>query len=137
MSLGVEVDIDLAIETCELITGVTVLPLEVFVGGEIALSATVVADGPTLLWRATAGSFEDPTAANTLYFCDVGGEHVLTFATIDVRGCTDAVEVPVVCGYSPRCGDGRLDPGEQCDDGNSLPADGCSAHCLNSIGGVD
>lgn len=27
------------------------------------------------------------------------------------------------------CGDGRLDEGEQCDDGNTRPADGCSATC--------
>jgi cysteine-rich repeat protein len=27
------------------------------------------------------------------------------------------------------CGDGALDPGEQCDDGNTTDGDGCSAHC--------
>ena len=27
------------------------------------------------------------------------------------------------------CGDGYLDWGEQCDDGNTLPGDGCSPHC--------
>ena len=27
------------------------------------------------------------------------------------------------------CGDGSLDPGEQCDDGNTTPGDGCSATC--------
>jgi cysteine-rich repeat protein len=31
------------------------------------------------------------------------------------------------CG--PRCGDGVVDSGEQCDDGNTLPFDGCSATC--------
>ncbi|MCD6355842.1 MAG: hypothetical protein J7L66_01045, partial [Anaerolineaceae bacterium] len=29
----------------------------------------------------------------------------------------------------PECGDGNLDPGEQCDDGNNLDGDGCSATC--------
>src|SRR5574338_170218 len=29
----------------------------------------------------------------------------------------------------PICGDGRLDPGEQCDDGNMGNADGCSSTC--------
>ena len=29
----------------------------------------------------------------------------------------------------PVCGDGVVDPGETCDDGNTLPCDGCSATC--------
>ncbi len=29
----------------------------------------------------------------------------------------------------PRCGDGHLDPGEHCDDGNVADLDGCSADC--------
>ena len=29
----------------------------------------------------------------------------------------------------PTCGNGRLDPGEACDDGNAIPGDGCSADC--------
>jgi cysteine-rich repeat protein len=31
--------------------------------------------------------------------------------------------------FSTRCGDGRLDAGEQCDDGNSADGDGCSGGC--------
>jgi cysteine-rich repeat protein len=33
---------------------------------------------------------------------------------------------------APRCGDGRLDPGEICDDGNSLSGDGCSSDCRSN-----
>src|SRR6185436_12695263 len=29
----------------------------------------------------------------------------------------------------PPCGDGYLDPGEACDDGNTVGGDGCSADC--------
>lgn len=29
----------------------------------------------------------------------------------------------------PGCGDGKLDPGEECDDGNNFDNDGCSADC--------
>jgi cysteine-rich repeat protein len=29
----------------------------------------------------------------------------------------------------PRCGDGHVDPGEECDDGNTRNGDGCSAAC--------
>ena len=38
-------------------------------------------------------------------------------------------------GGAPRCGDGFLDPGEQCDDGNRTNGDGCSSTCtLESCG---
>jgi len=33
-------------------------------------------------------------------------------------------------GTDPVCGDSRLDPGEQCDDGNTVDGDGCSATCM-------
>jgi cysteine-rich repeat protein len=33
------------------------------------------------------------------------------------------------CGEGPFCGDGNLDPGEECDDGNNIDGDGCSANC--------
>jgi cysteine-rich repeat protein len=32
----------------------------------------------------------------------------------------------------PRCGDGHLDPGEQCDDGNTLDEDDCTSTCLDN-----
>lgn len=32
-------------------------------------------------------------------------------------------------GSSSVCGDGKMDPGEECDDNNVLPADGCAADC--------
>ena len=35
----------------------------------------------------------------------------------------------VDCGADPYCGDGNLDPGEECDDGNNIDGDGCSAVC--------
>jgi len=33
-------------------------------------------------------------------------------------------------GPMPRCGDGRIDVGEACDDGNNQDDDGCSARCI-------
>jgi len=33
------------------------------------------------------------------------------------------------------CGNGILDPGEQCDDGNAVPGDGCSASCRLEVCG--
>ncbi len=33
----------------------------------------------------------------------------------------------------PRCGDGLVDGGEDCDDGNNLALDGCSASCTREV----
>jgi cysteine-rich repeat protein len=30
----------------------------------------------------------------------------------------------------PTCGDGQRDPGEDCDDGNTIDGDCCTAHCV-------
>jgi cysteine-rich repeat protein len=35
-------------------------------------------------------------------------------------------------GASPACGDGTVDDGEECDDGNAVDADGCNANCVAS-----
>src|SRR5436190_1670340 len=43
-----------------------------------------------------------------------------------------AIRIPVdavIRPLPPLCGNGVLDPGEQCDDGNRTPGDGCSAIC--------
>ncbi|NOY90134.1 MAG: DUF4215 domain-containing protein [Deltaproteobacteria bacterium] len=41
---------------------------------------------------------------------------------------TDGAVLPDA-GPAPVCGDSRLDPGEQCDDGNTTDGDGCSGAC--------
>jgi cysteine-rich repeat protein len=38
---------------------------------------------------------------------------------------------------SSTCGDGKIDPGEECDDGNTMSGDGCSATCTNEGGSPD
>jgi cysteine-rich repeat protein len=42
--------------------------------------------------------------------------------------CTSGRDRPQPTAF-PRCGDGRVDPGEQCDDGNAVSGDGCSPSC--------
>jgi cysteine-rich repeat protein len=34
---------------------------------------------------------------------------------------------------NPRCGDGELDDGEQCDDGNNTAQDGCDSDCIDEV----
>jgi len=48
-------------------------------------------------------------------------------ASVTCTGC------PTDCsgGASPVCGDGTIDAGEECDDGNSVSGDGCSSSCTN------
>jgi fibro-slime domain-containing protein len=41
---------------------------------------------------------------------------------------------PCVKGAVPACGDARVDPGEDCDDGNTTAADGCDATCKIEMG---
>jgi cysteine-rich repeat protein len=36
-------------------------------------------------------------------------------------------------GNEPKCGDGNVDAGEQCDDGNNANGDGCSATCQTEV----
>lgn len=42
--------------------------------------------------------------------------------------CRDAAGVTTAC--TTRCGDANVDPGEECDDGNGVEGDGCSAACV-------
>jgi hypothetical protein len=41
-----------------------------------------------------------------------------------------------VCEAPAACGDGTLDPGEDCDDGNTLPGDCCAANCTFEAAGT-
>ena len=43
----------------------------------------------------------------------------------------NGITVEEVC--KPTCGDGIIKPGEECDDGNVLPEDGCSPICLEEL----
>src|SRR5262249_35967116 len=45
---------------------------------------------------------------------------------ISLTACSASTEPPPDEGV---CGDGSVDPGEQCDDGNTISGDGCSATC--------
>jgi cysteine-rich repeat protein len=51
----------------------------------------------------------------------------VTVVTIGGTSATSAADVFTY--VTPTCGNGILDPGEQCDDGNPFSGDGCSAQC--------
>jgi len=48
-----------------------------------------------------------------------------------VKADLDACHSTVTDALEGLCGNGNLDPGEECDDGNTVSGDGCSALCLN------
>jgi cysteine-rich repeat protein len=50
--------------------------------------------------------------------------------------CPGACTEECTCEGQPFCGDGILDPGEECDDGNNEDGDGCSSSCeVEEMGG--
>jgi len=64
-------------------------------------------------WSTTAGS---------VYYIVVDG----------YQGAVSDYEIVLTCGA---CGDGTVDPSEECDDGNTVDGDGCSAGCLFEVAG--
>ena len=77
-------------------------------------------------------------------FCDIDGECSATpISCDDSNPCTDdACDGTLGCVHVPTasptsdcsvCGDGMLQPGEQCDDGNDHPFDGCDECTLVDI----
>ena len=72
---------------------------------------------------------------NTLEFDLVDaplGDRTLGFYANSQPGARFDLRAPLtlqVCGPADPCGNGSLDAGEACDDGNRVDADGCSAEC--------
>jgi cysteine-rich repeat protein len=123
------VDLVAEIDQCPSIIEVSALPLEVVVGGKIEVRAQTNFEPERHGWRATVGYFADPNAEATTYFCGPPGKQTLSFEISDGDICNDNAELQVTCSGSRTCGDGHLDHGEQCDDGNRNAQDGCSAQC--------
>ena len=62
------------------------------------------------------------------------GNHTFTLTAVDAAGNTSSTNyqwnmaAPII----PVCGNGVVEPGEQCDDGNPVDNDGCSNSCIQS-----
>lgn len=124
--------VNASINSCPLVTSVTVSPLSVDVGGTITLNATAadsdVGDALTFSWSAPSGTFADGSKAATTYACNPGGSRTLTLKVTDGK-CEDGYTVDVNC-VAILCGNGTVDPGEQCDPPNGTT---CSAACQNVV----
>jgi cysteine-rich repeat protein len=112
-------------------------------GEECDDANTVSGDGcePTCLWTcAASGACDDDDACSGTETCDPG-THTCRAGTplADGTVCTTTGGSPGRCraGTCARstCGNSTLDPGEECDDGNTTDGDGCDSTCVLSCHG--
>jgi cysteine-rich repeat protein len=123
-----------AFVSCPVIASITAIPGEVTLGNSISLDSTISHGTNPVEWTGAGGTFATPNDYDTTFTCDVAGPHTLTVA-VDAVGCSDARTVDVVCTLGAACGNGQLDPGEQCDDGNADNTDSCTTQCQNAVCG--
>ena len=108
-------DLDMVFEVTAAQTGV--LEASITGNGTIAMQATC-GGGDLVCAAAGVLPLKTPVSAgDTVYI-------IVSRSTFDLTPFTlDVASRPIVCG------DGQIDPPEQCDDGNTIPNDGCSPTC--------
>ena len=94
---------EIELNFCAELTNAIVSPLQSSVGSQIDVSAESFdeEDDPVEhVWKATAGSFDDSSAAQTKYNCDEAGTHTLGIAVSDdgFGLCNSEWTVDVTCG---------------------------------------
>ncbi len=106
-----------------------------------APTMVILALGSTMCSPASDGDFDadDSIAGSTGGSVSAGtggksNEGVVTLEPMPVSNPCERENAPANCMVvtPPACGDGaiNLEPPEACDDGNSLPGDGCSGACI-------
>ncbi|WP_426749800.1 Ig-like domain-containing protein [Myxococcus sp. Y35] len=98
----------------------------------ITLAATDVdGDALTFTVAAPAHGTLSGTGAVVLYTpaADFQGEDPFTFTATDGTLPSNTATVSLTVRGPPVCGDGYIDSGEVCDDGNRVAGDGCRADC--------
>lgn len=107
--------------------------------------ATIVANQQTIWRNATAQTGTLDHVDREWRFHDVDVTPYITDGTLQLSWALASDFGKELGGWSiddvcvvglvknPRCGDGELDGGEQCDDGNNTNADGCAADCIDEV----
>lgn len=98
----------------------------------ITLVATdVEGDALTFTTTAPAHGTLSGTGAQLLYTpnADFQGQDQFTFVANDGALDSNTATISITVRGPPVCGDGYLDSGEVCDDGNRVAGDGCRADC--------
>lgn len=102
--------------------------IEVDAGGASAarlrVGQTEVAAAPVRFERYVA-TLDDPCAGSA------GGVFLALVLTDEAGNTTSEAWNPGFTCMRPTCGDGSLDPGELCDDGNRRDGDGCNSTCTS------
>jgi cysteine-rich repeat protein len=70
-----------------------------------------------------------PPSTNTITYRDPAMPPAISGTVTPPQVTTLDPTLPPCPGPTAACGDGNLDPGEQCDDGNNVSCDGCNAAC--------
>ncbi|MFA5047932.1 MAG: hypothetical protein WC516_02720 [Patescibacteria group bacterium] len=104
--------------TVEVVNGTNSAQIKGYVNSNLVLTATT-----TQRIRGKAGFFVIEPVATTVYFDD------LTIENLDTQNKTWCLGYQSDI-FTPVCGDGTLEIGEQCDDHNTIGGDGCSSRCL-------
>jgi cysteine-rich repeat protein len=97
-----------------------------------AVGSTPTSKTLTVLARDAASSMLMVVGSRREGAGDVTGLDGAAAVTVSADGAyvyTAAKNEDAVAVFSTRCGDGTVDAGEQCDDGNGTDGDGCSAGC--------
>jgi hypothetical protein len=124
------------VSPCGFVMTYALAPLVTSVGGQVTLHATVQApDGgaasAALVWDSPRGRVSAPTP-DAIFSCLVGGHQAVNLLA-STKSCTDKLTFSVYC-LPPACGDGQVDPGEQCDPPNGATClDGCALPCGNGL----
>ena len=111
----------MALGGCNAISGIGDLSFDQ--GGA---GATSSADGGASTTAQTSTSTGSTSAG--------GSTASSTGATTSTTSSSSSSSAGAGAGGNPGCGNGAIDPPEECDDGNSLDGDGCSAACVVECG---
>jgi cysteine-rich repeat protein len=117
-----------------------ILNTEVSGNGLIALSHQLIAAKLNVAYGAPDADIADEIAAADaliagLVVPPIGDGYLATSVTTALNDALDAFNNSELSGDAcvetppPACGDGTVDAGEQCDDGNTTNGDGCSSTC--------
>jgi len=116
-------------EFSTLVEGVSVSEL-------IGLSGTVTPGGSLSGSATSQGSIDDASSGSaqanfTGTFTSIGIELRFPGGSVGIDGCNHSgAQISAT-----RCGDGVIDEGEECDDGNQNSEDGCSSGCVTEFCG--
>lgn len=128
-------------DICPALTGWTVSPLSTGPSGTIDVGSTAsdgnASDVLTYKWTASPAPATDPfvnsNAASTTFNCPGSGNFALTITIDDHHtpaNCTATRTINVSCGS---CGNGAVDPGEDCDSAAAFANNTCNSSTCKTI----